>query len=371
MAPQRLPDALPDALLGRRPGLRLAEFPGQLAQLCQGLRQPGRHALQLLGAVGLRILQHAAPLGTMHQTALRPGAQAGVFRADRRQGVQRALAQLRRRLVPRQRRDPAQPGAFQVQRVGQRGRALVHGQRDRAARDPGAVEAAADALQGRGPLAAVGDVAGIDMVHQAQAVRGIQRVAEADLAQVVAFLLVAAALGERVAVVAGSDPRVEVGRVAGQHALADEVPVAEGLQQAVLGGEQLVVGLGLAGLGDGGDVDGVEAVPEGLGGEAPQAAQDGALVLGGDFGLGAGVADAVKGGEQEELGEGGALARQGPHGVESGLDAGVPGGLPEGAGEAEVEGLGFDGVGGGLLLEGGEDAVHGAEVGLVDGGAGR
>ena len=48
------------------------------------------------------------------------------------------------------------------------------------------------------------------------------------------------------------------------------------------------------------------------------------------------------------------------------MDAGVPGGLPEGAGEAEVEGLGFDGVRSGLLLEGGEDAVNGAEVGLVD-----
>ncbi len=56
--------------------------------------------------------------------------------------------------------------------------------------------------------------------------------------------------------------------------------------------------------------DGVEVVPEGLGGEAlggeaPEAAQDGALVPVRDSGLGAGVADAVDGGEEEVVGDGG------------------------------------------------------------------
>ncbi len=82
-------------------------------------------------------------------------------------------------------------------------------------------------------------------MHQAQAVRGIRGVVEADLPRVAALLLVAAALAERVALVVVVDPGVEFSRVAGQHALAGELVSAEGLQQAILGSKQFVVGLGL------------------------------------------------------------------------------------------------------------------------------
>ena len=223
------------------------------------------------------------------------------------------------------------------------------------------------ALQAGRQLVAVADVARVDVVAQAQAVRAVEGVAEADLAQVMALLLAVATLGQPVASVGGRDPGVEVGGVVGQHALADQVAAAESLQQGQLGTLELV-GLGLdERLGD---VDGVEMVPEGLGaevagGEAPQVGEDGVAVPVGDGGLGAGGTDAVEGGEQEEVGDGGALGGGGPDGEEGVEGTGAAGGLPEGGGQAAVAGGGFEGDGGGLVADECGEALGGAEVGLV------
>ena len=142
------------------------------------------------------------------------------------------------------------------------------------------------------------------MVAQRQAGAAIEGVAEADLAQVVALLLVVTALGQLATIVAGGDPGVEVGGVVGQHALAEQVLGTEGLQQGGLGALEIVV---RGGVEAGGDVEAVEAVPEVLraeapGRKAPQRAQDGLLVPVGDGGFGSGGADAVDGGEQQVVG---------------------------------------------------------------------
>ena len=211
-------------------------------------------------------------------------------------------------------------------------------------------------------------IARIQVVAQRQAGAAIEGVAEADLAQVVALLLVVTALGQLATIVAGGDPGVEVGGVVGQHALAEQVLGTEGLQQGGLGALEIVV---RGGVEAGGDVEAVEAVPEVLraeapGRKAPQRAQDGLLVPVGDGGFGSGGADAVDGGEQQVVGGSRSGARLGPE-PEQGLEgAAALGGLPESAGQAEFEGGSLQGDRGGLVLNELLEAFGGAEVGLLD-----
>ena len=101
---------------------------------------------------------------------------------------------------------PVQAVALQLEGVGQRGGTLVHDQGDRLARDAGVIEHAHDALQGLRQGVGIGHIAGIDVVAQAQAVAGVEGVAEADLAQVVALLLAVAAAGQLESGVGGGDP---------------------------------------------------------------------------------------------------------------------------------------------------------------------
>ena len=149
---------------------------------------------------------------------------------------------------------------------------LVYHQRDTLARKAGPVEQPRDAPEAGWQLIAVGDVARVDVVAQAQTMLAVEGVTEADLAQVVVLLLSVAALGQL------------------------------GALEFVLAGRAQRVA----------HVDGVEMVPEGLGGElaggeAPQVGEDAVAVPVGDFGFGSGGTDAVEGGEQEEMGDGGAL----------------------------------------------------------------
>ena len=87
--------------------------------------------------------------------------------------------------------------------------ALVQHEGDRLARDAGPVEQARDAAEAGRQFVAVGEVARVDVVAQAQAVLAVEGVGEADLTQVVALLLVVAALGQGGA----GDPGGEVGGV--------------------------------------------------------------------------------------------------------------------------------------------------------------
>ena len=363
--PQPALDPVAQALF-RVPVPGLADLPREGPQLLRRLRQRQGHALELFGGETRRMPEHAQILGPVHQGALGPDPQAGLAR-HRGQLLDRTRAQRGRGLVPRQRCDPAQPAGLQGQGVGQRRAALVQHQCDRLARNRRPVEQARDAPEAGRQLVAVGDVARVDLMAQAEAVLPVEGVAEADLAQVVALLLVVSALGELVAGVGGADPGVEIGGVVGQHALADEVAGAEALQQGQLGLLELVGG----GLGERrADVDGVEMVPEGLGGEeaggeAPQVGEDGVAVPVGDLGLGAWCADAVEGGEEQEMGDGGAAFRGGPDGEKGVESAGELGGLPEGGREAGVAGGGLERDGGGLVADELGESFGGTEVGLV------
>ncbi len=309
---------------------------------------------------------HPQVLVAVHERALGPDAHAGLP-GERLQIPDGARAERVRGLVPGQRGDPAQSAVLQFQGVGQGRAALVHHQRDTLAREARPVEQPRDAPEAGWQLVAVGDVARVDVVAQAQTVLAVEGVTEADLAQVVALLLAVPALGQLVAEVGGRDPGVEVGGVVGQHAAAGQAAGLEGLQQDELGALELV----LAGLAQRvAHVDGVEMVPEGLGSElaggvAPQVGEDAVTVPVGDLGLGAGGADAVEGGEQEEMGDGGALGGGGPDGEEGVEGAGEAGGLPESGGEAAVAGGGLEGEGSGLVADELGEALGGTEVGLV------
>ena len=150
--------------------------------------------------------------------------------------------------------------------------------------------------------------------------------------------------------VGGRDPGVEVGGVVGQHAAAGQATGLEGLQQGELGALELV----LAGRAQRvAHVDGVEMVPEGLGGElaggvAPQVGEDAVAVPVGNRGLRAGGADAVEGGEQEEMGDGGALGGGGPDGEEGVESAGEAGGCQRAAGRPQSRAVASRGKGAAL-----------------------
>lgn len=151
----------------------------------------------------------------------------------------RPAEQRRRHPVPRQGREPAEPAVLRLRGLGAGGRALVHDRRERVSSDAGVIEYARQAPHGARKLVAVGDVAGIDMVAQAEAVAAVEGVAESDLAPAVAFPLVAA--------VGGEGPSVEVGGVVGEFALAGEALGAEAVEQGGLGLLEFVLG-GRAGL---------------------------------------------------------------------------------------------------------------------------
>lgn len=114
----------------------------------------------------------------MHTGRAGRGAHAGLLRPHRGQFAVGQRTQLRRGLMPRQGRDPAQAVGLQLQRVGQRRRALVQHHRDRGARDAGPARHPPDACQRHREGGAVAEIAGVEMVAQRKAVLAIQGITE-------------------------------------------------------------------------------------------------------------------------------------------------------------------------------------------------
>src|SRR5207244_2393116 len=81
---------------------------------------------------------------------------------------------------------------------------------------PVLIQHARDARQRHGKLFAVRHVSGIHVMTEAQAMLAIQHVAQTDLPQVMAALLVVSPLGQLIPAVATGDVGVEVGGVVGQ-----------------------------------------------------------------------------------------------------------------------------------------------------------
>ena len=187
-----------------------------------------------------------------------------------------------------------------------------------------------DALQGHGEFLGVGDVAGINVMAQGQARFPIEHIAQAHLAKIVPALLVMAALRHRVAGVGGGNEGVKVGGVVSQQATAHELLFLPQAEQADLRFLQRVTFFALRRsfflrqeL--------LEAVPEGLGGEAlrleaPEGSEDGLPIPVGHRGLGAGRADAVHRRQQQVVSRGGTGAGRSPEGLQQGEDTGLLGG---------------------------------------------
>ena len=84
-----------------------------------------------------------------------------------------------------------------------------------------------------------------------------------------------------------------------------------------------------------------EGVPEGLrskafGRRTPLGSKDGLVVPIAEFGLWAGIADAVNGGEQKIVSGSGSGTRRRPQGFQYGPQGGLFGSQPQGAGETEI-----------------------------------
>src|SRR6516225_8726338 len=78
------------------------------------------------------------------------------------------------------------------------------------------IQHAGDTRQSCRKLFHIGDIAGVDVMTQAQAMLPIQHIAESDLAQVVSTLFIVAALRQLIAHVAAGDIGIEVGGVVRQ-----------------------------------------------------------------------------------------------------------------------------------------------------------
>src|SRR5450759_1507536 len=127
---------------------------------------------------------------------------------------------------------------------------------------------------------------------EAHAVFAIQHIAQAHLPQIVAPLLVMSPLRQLIARIGAGHVSIEVGRVVGQQATADQLLLTPQAEQADLRLFQLLLG------------NRVEAVPELLRGEAlgrkaPVRTQDGAVIPTANFGIRPELADAVDGGQQQ------------------------------------------------------------------------
>jgi hypothetical protein len=151
------------------------------------------------------------------------GPHTRLFRAAGRQFFAGSLAPLRRRLIPRQGRNPSHPGLIQLHGVVQCSRVLVEDQCDGVARNLVLIEQTHDARQGDGELFDIRHVARVDVVTQTQPVLSVQNIAQAHLAQVVAALLVVAALRQLVPRVGAGNVGVEVGGIVGQQPTADQL----------------------------------------------------------------------------------------------------------------------------------------------------
>ena len=115
----------------------------------------------------------------------------------------------------------------------------------------------------------------------------------------------------------------------------------------------------------------VEDVPEGLrskpfGGKAPGGSEEGLLIPSSDFGLRAGITDAVNGGEQQIMSGAWPGARSGPQRFKQRPQAGVLSGEPQGAGKSELPQGRREGHRGGAFLDEFGEFFCGAEIGLMN-----
>src|ERR1039457_4532653 len=201
-----------------------------------------------------------------------------------------------------------------------------------------------DARQRLGQFVRIGHVARINVMAQTNAVFAVQQIAQAYLSQIMAALLVMSPLRQMVALIGAGHVGIEVRRVVGQYAAADQLLLFPKAEESDLCLLQLFLR------------NAVETVPELLRSKtlrrkAPLGTQDGAVIPISDFGFRSGLADTVEGGQQQIMRRRGAGARGGPQRLEQLKNAGALGCQPEGAGQAEVQSGGFQRKGSGSVSD--------------------
>src|SRR5215475_13820888 len=140
---------------------------------------------------------------------------------------------------------------------------------------------------------------------QADAIDSIQYVAQSDLAEIVAALLVVSALRQTIALIGAGGPGIEIGGVIGQQTAADHLPVFPATQQCRLRVFQLV----LLARAIGADLNSIKAIPkilraESFGRKTPDRGQDGFPIPIGHLRLGSWLTDAMDCGQQQVVGWG-------------------------------------------------------------------